>query len=1360
MIMGGVLMAIAAIMIWNPIGWGATAAGIVSAESAAIVGSYASAIQLAGVGMFAAGAAMIITGLFPMPSMNASQKSIYGWAPVTSQEQDKPIPRYFGTHKVYGNIIAGRIEVVDKKQYLWALISLGYGPVKSLRDVKLNDIPIDKLKSVRIQSVLGYLDQASLPGWEDVTVQEVYDQVVTAENTLLRQTRGTSFDKLSVTLYMAALYEQGESQLEKLAVKYRVQVKLETDSDWINITDVATQKELADTLSLRWSLGYNTIDFSQWTGPYGWEGGGGDGATVWNQVKVGSTDPQAHYEGEQETVNNIVCTWRWGEFNAVVTVMEPAKFYAKSTNRISKTWTYPAEGSIPANKKGRYDVLITRITADFESVKKQGKLYLGTIDETTYDELTYPKEALVSVYALATDQLSGSLRFSCILDGNYSEVYDDDTDTWSITWTRNPAWICMHILTGPVFNDTLTAVLRYDGFDRDDLDLDDFLEWAALCDTEVPEVSEQSVVTVGTGSQKYRCLATHIAAARNMPGSAYYENMCCVMTSATTPHNEVSTDVTHIGGYPAYYAFNGSDTEGWAGSLAYAGSASLIYDFGDDEDEDFAAAAYSLTCGPNPPRSWTFDAWDTVSETWVTLDTRTNYSNNWQSDGEGVSTVEFTFSNVQLYSKYRLHITANWPTLSDNTPTQVVRVYEMQIKRNGTTWASYWEAFSGSAVAALWTSGAKYYKGTEKLIEFNGGFDTETSRWEAALQIAAISRAQLHFNGKDVKVIVDKARTRSYMYSDANIKRFHETFVDFTSRATVIEANFTDEDDDYATTQILVPSPSTRRTNKASVPTFGLTRASRVYRAIKLLEIKTRLVNRLIDIDVDCDSIGHELGDVIGIQTSATSWDGSQGLYCVSSTVNTITFDRDVEITAGKTYVIFVKHNATDAIETRVVTGAAGTYRTVTVTSVWTLNPAVDDIIAWGEQDKTIRDFQLMTITPGDDNMATLELSEYFDDFYDVDTDTPGADTTDPVILYRYTKIDSLDVSQETILAPSGPIYVVHCLASPSTGSTLISAFRFYYREQYSTTATSASWVQAAQTTEPSCTFTGPTLGKTYEVICVGLDALGVCPPLTDTYGAMDVITITAGADVPNAPGTISGLQILNQLNDNEFTGPDVTISWNEYTLIPNDDEESVYQWILGYNVYVYVDGVQIGETTFTKIPIFTYTYEQNFIDMNGLPSPVLMFAVTAIDQYNQNAAVAQLTVTNPVPDDITGIIAWAGVGGVNFSWNKSTETDLDSYEFRTQVNAGVWTEWAETQTNSVIRNLTADEITDDSTATIAIEVRAKDVFNQISENVATADASCNTVSETLFQFVATTDGAGTLADVYDGDLDSGGITI
>lgn len=80
---------------------------------------------------------------------------------------------------------------------------------------------------------------------------------------------------------------------------------------------------------------------------------------------------------------------------------------------------------LPEGGQGQYEVSLTRLTEKKTPEEKYGQdVYFTGVAEILSDAFRYPRQVLVGVKARATDQLSGSITFSCLCDGAIVQVWD------------------------------------------------------------------------------------------------------------------------------------------------------------------------------------------------------------------------------------------------------------------------------------------------------------------------------------------------------------------------------------------------------------------------------------------------------------------------------------------------------------------------------------------------------------------------------------------------------------------------------------------------------------------------------------------------------------------------------------------------------------------------------------------------------------------------------------------------------------------------------------------------------------------------------------------------------------------------
>jgi predicted phage tail protein len=104
-----------------------------------------------------------------------------------------------------------------------------------------------------------------------------------------------------------------------------------------------------------------------------------------------------------------------------------------------------------------YDIKVKRISAFDTNTQVANALVLDYINEIVYDDFIYPGVALLSVNALATDQLNSLPTVTCLVN-----------NTGTVKPKNNPAWACYDLL-------------KREGIPDSDINLTKFQEWADFC---------------------------------------------------------------------------------------------------------------------------------------------------------------------------------------------------------------------------------------------------------------------------------------------------------------------------------------------------------------------------------------------------------------------------------------------------------------------------------------------------------------------------------------------------------------------------------------------------------------------------------------------------------------------------------------------------------------------------------------------------------------------------------------------------------------------------------------------------------------------------------------------------------------
>ncbi len=459
-------------------------------------------------GLMLAGGLVVNALLPPITASTTSSDSskdsqAYSWSPNNTAQQGIPLARWYGFHKVYGNIISSNIETLGYDQYLNAIICIGLGPIFGIGDFHINDQPAANFKEVSIECRNGFLSQPAISGFTNTKTEYSSAVEVRFLTPYTFVTVGDDFDGIEVDLsFPYGLWKASEttSTLQEMAVDMTIQVRKVGDATWTEITKGAEQ------------ITYNLVQYGDETGAYGgkpsqWSEGKaisiGGNSYWWNITAHPADDYLAHTQGTVSGADPTI-TWHWmgapppeyrsSPYSWTEEVVENYSCvtlsYVRHTGSKTEPVTYTYKYSIPSGQKGPYEILITRGSPNADLNTIGDRSFLGCVREVFFDLFEYPRQALVAVRIKASEQISGSFKFSC--SGKMSIVQVWDGSQWLLQWSDNPAWVAFDIFTQPLISGNGTGyqpwrVVRYDGIDPSRMDVAKFKEWADFCDDYVPD---------------------------------------------------------------------------------------------------------------------------------------------------------------------------------------------------------------------------------------------------------------------------------------------------------------------------------------------------------------------------------------------------------------------------------------------------------------------------------------------------------------------------------------------------------------------------------------------------------------------------------------------------------------------------------------------------------------------------------------------------------------------------------------------------------------------------------------------------------------------------------------------------------
>ena len=208
---------------------------------AAGLGTYALAAGIAVAGN------LLLSAIMPKPSMpgfdrmDFKNSNTYGWNKPTNQAmQAQVVPKVFGTHKITPPLIASHIISDGYKQYFNGLYALNDGEIKDIREIKINDEPIENFKGVTYEIRNGLNNQNIISNFNDTSYDKNIGKKLNPDLSYsLAQTDGNFVTSLSVTLVFprGLYYANDNGGLDG----YSVNVRVEYSADGKNWTPITGQ---------------------------------------------------------------------------------------------------------------------------------------------------------------------------------------------------------------------------------------------------------------------------------------------------------------------------------------------------------------------------------------------------------------------------------------------------------------------------------------------------------------------------------------------------------------------------------------------------------------------------------------------------------------------------------------------------------------------------------------------------------------------------------------------------------------------------------------------------------------------------------------------------------------------------------------------------------------------------------------------------------------------------------------------------------------------------------------------------------------------------------------------------------------
>jgi predicted phage tail protein len=552
--------------------------------------------------------------------------------------------------------------------------------------------------------------------------------------------------------------------------------------------------------------------------------------------------------------------------------------------------------------------------------------------------------------------------------------------------------------------------------------------------------------------------------------------------------------------------------------------------------------------------------------------------------------------------------------------------------------------------------------------------DRETRAQQVFLETMGGSRGMLLKSAGQWHARPTRPETPTCLLTWASVANLRLTYLRDAEGVNVLEARFANEAKDYEQDVLSWPPLDQRppEYHQQSLDLRGITKESRVIRALQFELNRRRFENVLLEMDCAYEAVPLQLHDLFRFSHPLPGW-GVSGRILAGSTAAVLQVDEDCVIESGHQYCVYVRHED-DSVEFRyLVNTVLGTVRTLYMftalqqqptprTSTWVFGEVAADTVS----DASTRTFRVTALQRRSDTTVHVEAVIHNPSIYDEVVGTPLPVITTlfnplgpppPLTTLVATEVTRVQTSGTSLRAVnlSWDVAALSTDYAPYGGATILRRTLLVTGQAGQAQAGVTEVGAISDPNDPNINYAYLTqvrghvldyddytvlTGATYQYRVVPIAATGV----PNNPGAREVVIHIAGPTTPDFfPGTVANLRLKGQpVGVLTWEGRDLHVEWDRVPPSPLFNETFfVQQYVVGiwapgqlYHLHSFAVPLQPTGTSAQ----FTYTYQQNEEDQvrSGFPTArrelqVMVWAVT--NTGAQSLTPASLVFSNPPPD-------------------------------------------------------------------------------------------------------------------------------
>ena len=282
---------------------------------------------------------------------------------------------------------------------------------------------------------------------------------------------------------------------------------------------------------------------------------------------------------------------------------------------------------------------------------------------------------------------------------------------------------------------------------------------------------------------------------------------------------------------------------------------------------------------------------------------------------------------------------------------------------------------------------------TEARYEFSGRFADQAEAWSQAMKVAASCRCIPWFDGRKIRLYIDKSTPAARIFCDANMlaDSYSEEAVDSRSRPSAITATIFNEAANWASQQVQATDELATKDRVLQIDGFGCTRVSQHCRTAKYLFARSTYLDLTNAWQTGPCGMDAEKGMVCYLQSDRNG--RAIGGSVVSAPASkTVVVNKTLTMTSGVEYRLILQTIENTGIEVvdYEVDHLVGT-STIVLKTALTYTPVARDVFIFGRADQ-IDQFRITAVKPDGTGNFGFTGERYTENYYTHDDEDPYLD--------------------------------------------------------------------------------------------------------------------------------------------------------------------------------------------------------------------------------------------------------------------------------------------------------------------------------------------------------------------------------